>query len=172
MAKDPKVIIGAAFILLVLLVGVYQFQKPSGEPALEEEPKEGSKIEQALRAEGILVERVVVADSSEVGEDFGINLDGGRAAVIVFESKYEGLRAGAAGEYAKAIITAFESDGDITYALALATNIVGGVSKKPVLAWADRALAEEIRGKEPLSAYNHLNLTNLDITVAPNEENQ
>ncbi|MFQ5816048.1 MAG: hypothetical protein ACE5G7_06075 [Candidatus Hydrothermarchaeaceae archaeon] len=163
MAKDLKVLMGAAFILFVLVAGLSQYSMQDGKPALDERANEGAGIEQALLAENILVREVIVADSGDVEEAFGITLNGGKAAVILFESRYEGIRAGAAAEYVKAITKAFESGGDIAYALALATNIIGGVSKKPVLVWADRALAEEIMGKEPLSAYNHLNLKNLEI---------
>ncbi len=166
MAKtDPKILIGTALVAVILLIVLTQYQKPSEEPAEGPTPEE-ARMEQALQAEGILVQSLDIVDSTDVEASFGITLNDGRAAVILFESKYESLSGGAAGEYAKAITKAFEVDGEISYAFALATNVVGRISKKPVLGWADRALAEEIKGKDLISAYNNLNLTNLEIAAS------
>ncbi len=162
MVKDFKTLLGAAFILLVLLAGASQYLRPDG-ANLDDEADEATIIKRALLSEGILVQEVIVANSTDAEEAFGITLNGGKTAVILFKSRYNGISAGAAGEYAKAITKAFESDADLTYVVALATNIIGGVSKKPILAWADRGLAEEIEGLDAISAYNHLNLTNLEI---------
>lgn len=168
MIRKLRVSAGMVFILLVMLIWAFQYSKPVEKPVLEEEMGgDASVIAQALRAGGIGVEWVGIAESREAEKAFGITLDGGEAAVILFRSRYESIGGGAASEYVATITKAFESNENITYAIALATDIVGGVSKKPILAWANRTLAEEIKGKDSIRAFNQLNLKNIEVVELP-----
>ncbi len=163
MAKDLKIWFGLAFIVIVIFAGLLQY-KSDQKPAQGEGFNGGNRtVAEALTAEGISVQWVAATDAAEVEKAFDITLgEGGSAAVILFESRYKSVTEGANKEYVTAITTAFETDGNITHAVAFATNIIGAGSK-PILAWANRSQADGIRGMKPFDAYEQLNIRNIDV---------
>ncbi len=167
MAINPKIVIGFIFILLVLVGLTLPDDNSDSNPVTKKDTSESGMLKQALFEEGLIVRELIVADSTEVEEAFGINLNEGKAVIVIFESKYSSLSDGAAREYAIAIIKTFEKGEDIDYGFALANNIIGGLSKKPVLGWADRSLVEEIKEKDLIAAYNNLNLEILEFEAVP-----
>jgi len=163
MRENPKVLVGYAFIFLILLAGAFQFLGTAETPEIEGALSEAAIIRQALVAEGIIVDTVIIADSEDLEEAFSITIAGDTGVLVLFKSRYESVGTGAAGEYVTVLTKTLESNDDIDYVLTIAIDIVGGVSRSPILAWGDRVLIEDIKGKDPTGAYNDLNLKNLEL---------